>query len=152
MIWSTYLEKTLGIHKLLDWKSRIFDIDIWYKNFNFSKHTVFLFSGLIHHDILNDTMDNDYHNPYDHRMVMKPPNSSDSDHQSNHYEAPSCLVRNPSGSLFIPSSGKSLFYSYFRYVFKLWLASVSSCFDSIFPILDFRGTLEGEISMGFFWS
>ena len=59
-------------------------------------------------------MDNDYHNPYDHRMVMKPSSanhhqqSSDSDHQSNHYEAPSCLVRNPSGSLFIPSSGKSL--------------------------------------------
>jgi len=55
-------------------------------------------------------MDNDYHNPYDHRMVMKPSSanhhqqSSDSDHQSNHYEAPSCLVRNPSGSLFIPSS------------------------------------------------
>ena len=54
-------------------------------------------------------MENDYHNPYDHRMVMKP-NSSESDHQSNHYEAPSCLVRNPSGSLFIPSSGKFILY------------------------------------------
>ena len=30
---------------------------------------------------------------------------SGTDHLQNHYEAPSCLVRNPSGSLFIPSSG-----------------------------------------------
>ena len=56
-------------------------------------------------------MENDYHNPYDHRMAMKP-NSSESDHQSNHYEAPSCLVRNPSGSLFIPSSGKFILLQY----------------------------------------
>ena len=55
-------------------------------------------------------MDSDYHNPYDHRslahMVKSSANNSDSDQAGNHYEAPSCLVRNPSGSLFIPSSGK----------------------------------------------
>ena len=55
-------------------------------------------------------MENDYHNPYDHRPVgvknsVTTSGASDSD-QPNHYEAPSCLVRNPSGSLFIPSSGK----------------------------------------------
>ena len=48
-------------------------------------------------------MENDYHNPYDHRRM----NGGDDD-QLNHYEAPSCLVRNPSGSLFIPPSGKFL--------------------------------------------
>lgn len=62
-------------------------------------------------------MENDYHNPYDHRPLAglgssglkssTNTNSDSSDHQANHYEAPSCLVRNPSGSLFIPSSGKS---------------------------------------------
>jgi len=45
-------------------------------------------------------MENDYHNPYDHRRV------TDESDLHNHYEAPSCLVRNPSGSLFIPPSGK----------------------------------------------
>ena len=53
-------------------------------------------------------MDTDYHNPYDHRPLglKNSTNNSDSDQTANHYEAPSCLVRNPSGSLFIPSSGK----------------------------------------------
>ncbi len=46
-------------------------------------------------------MENDYHNPYDHRRH----NGGDDTDQLNHYEAPSCLVRNPSGSLFIPPSG-----------------------------------------------
>ena len=56
-------------------------------------------------------MENDYHNPYDHRPLGlgsgsgKSNTTSDND-QANVYEAPSCLVRNPSGSLFIPSSGK----------------------------------------------
>ena len=63
-------------------------------------------------------MENDYHNPYDHRMAMKP-NSSESDHQSNHYEAPSCLVRNPSGSLFIPSSGKFILLQYLFSNFRI---------------------------------
>jgi len=51
-------------------------------------------------------MENDYHNPYDHRPLglVKSTNNSDSDQTANLYEAPSCLVRNPSGSLFIPSS------------------------------------------------
>jgi hypothetical protein len=48
-------------------------------------------------------MENDYHNPYDHRRMNGGGDDSD---QLNHYEAPSCLVRNPSGSLFIPPSGK----------------------------------------------
>ena len=54
----------------------------------------------------SDTMENDYHNPYDHRPLglVKSTNNSDSDQTANLYEAPSCLVRNPSGSLFIPSS------------------------------------------------
>ena len=71
-------------------------------------------------------MENDYHNPYDHRPkgggVKGSATNSDSDQANNHYsdqannhyEAPSCLVRNPSGSLFIPSSGmtflKALLY------------------------------------------
>ncbi len=42
-------------------------------------------------------MENEYHNPYDQH---------DGDHESdhlNHYEAPTMLARNPSGSLYIPS-------------------------------------------------
>ena len=61
----------------------------------------------------SETMENDYHNPYDHRPLglVKSTNNSDSDQTANLYEAPSCLVRNPSGSLFIPSStGKYLLY------------------------------------------
>jgi len=62
-------------------------------------------------------MENDYHNPYDHHLGDPRMNGtripegiagvtdSGTDHLQNHYEAPSCLVRNPSGSLFIPSSG-----------------------------------------------
>ena len=60
-------------------------------------------------------MESDYHNPYDHHLGDQPgmngtrlPESlggNGGDHLQNHYEAPSCLVRNPSGSLFIPSSG-----------------------------------------------
>ena len=62
-------------------------------------------------------MESDYHNPYDHHLGnpgmngIRLPESiggvvdSESDHLQNHYEAPSCLVRNPSGSLFIPSAG-----------------------------------------------
>ena len=62
-------------------------------------------------------MESDYHNPYDHHLGdpgingSRLPESiggvvgSGGDHLQNHYEAPSCLVRNPSGSLFIPSSG-----------------------------------------------
>eukprot|EP00095_Tigriopus_kingsejongensis_P004812 maker-scaffold182_size278544-snap-gene-1.29 protein:Tk04812 transcript:maker-scaffold182_size278544-snap-gene-1.29-mRNA-1 annotation:"gmc family oxidoreductase" len=42
-------------------------------------------------------MENDYHSPYDHHE-----HGQESDHL-NHYEAPSCLARNPSGSLYIPS-------------------------------------------------
>ncbi|XP_059078932.1 teneurin-m-like isoform X2 [Tigriopus californicus] len=41
-------------------------------------------------------MENDYHSPYDHH------DDQESDHL-NHYEAPTCLARNPSGSLYIPS-------------------------------------------------
>lgn len=59
-------------------------------------------------------MENDYHNPYDHRLIGAKNSSgatsgviSDSSDHANLYEAPSCLVRNPSGSLFIPSSGKA---------------------------------------------
>jgi hypothetical protein len=51
-------------------------------------------------------MENDYHNPYDHRRMVAG-NADDSDGH-NHYEAPSCLVRNPSGSLFIPPSGEHI--------------------------------------------
>ena len=71
-------------------------------------------------------MESDYHNPYDHHLGEQPgmngtrlPDSiggvvgSGGDHLQNHYEAPSCLVRNPSGSLFIPSSGK--FFDYLLY-------------------------------------
>ena len=62
-------------------------------------------------------MESDYHNPYDHHLGDSGMNGarlpegvggvvvSGNDHLQNHYEAPSCLVRNPSGSLFIPSSG-----------------------------------------------
>ena len=65
-------------------------------------------------------MESDYHNPYDHHLGdpgingSRLPESiggvvgSGGDHLQNHYEAPSCLVRNPSGSLFIPSSGSLL--------------------------------------------
>ena len=66
---------------------------------------------------VENMMENDYHNPYDHRaakaaMQQQQHNHSSldrGDHDSdqlNHYEAPSCLVRNPSGSLFIPAGGK----------------------------------------------
>ena len=61
-------------------------------------------------------MESDYHNPYDHHLgdqtgmngtrLPESLGGSGGDHLQNHYEAPSCLVRNPSGSLFIPSSGK----------------------------------------------
>ena len=66
-------------------------------------------------------MENDYHNPYDHHLGnagMNDPRLQDGlggvvgsggEHMQNHYEAPSCLVRNPSGSLFIPSSGNYTF-------------------------------------------
>ena len=61
-------------------------------------------------------MESDYHNPYDHHLGEQPGMNGTrlpdniggvvgGDHLQNHYEAPSCLVRNPSGSLFIPSSG-----------------------------------------------
>ena len=70
-------------------------------------------------------MESDYHNPYDHHLVgtgdgsrtgglpdgmsggsgLMGVNLNGNDHHmQNHNEAPSCLVRNPSGSLFIPSS------------------------------------------------
>jgi hypothetical protein len=55
-------------------------------------------------------MENDYHNPYDHRAMAAAAAVAVGDGgQPNHYEAPSCLVRNPSGTLFIPSSGKCKF-------------------------------------------
>ena len=73
------------------------------------------FSELPQHS--NDQeMESDYHNPYDHHLgdqtgmngtrLPESLGGSGGDHLQNHYEAPSCLVRNPSGSLFIPSSGK----------------------------------------------
>ncbi|XP_040567553.1 teneurin-m isoform X3 [Lepeophtheirus salmonis] len=43
-------------------------------------------------------MESEYNNPYDSRGGGPEPENM------NHYEAPSCLVRNPSGSLYIPSS------------------------------------------------
>ena len=88
-----------------------------------TKKLFLYFSGLNNNNDnqMNQTdiiMENDYHNPYDHRMAMKP-NSSESDHQSNHYEAPSCFFRNPSGSLFIPSSGKFILLQYLFSNFRI---------------------------------
>ena len=69
------------------------------------------------------SMEGDYHNPYDHHQRFAglealaasaaaasatSNNTSEAD-GGNVYEAPSCLVRNPSGSLFIPSGGKDTF-------------------------------------------
>ena len=70
-------------------------------------------------------MENEYHHPYDLQRPLAGVKTSESSDQANHYEAPSCLVRNPSGSLFIPSSAgnqtskkSSLFKSYFLYLEK----------------------------------
>ena len=71
-------------------------------------------------------MENEYHHPYDlQRPLAGTIKGSESD-QPNHYEAPSCLVRNPSGSLFIPSSSGnqtsklwSLFKSISFFILKL---------------------------------
>ena len=72
-------------------------------------------------------MENDYHNPYDTRRLPGGHSTGtgsgsgagsggddrgDGSDQLNHYEAPSCLVRNPSGSLFIPPSGNFFFKKY----------------------------------------
>ena len=53
-------------------------------------------------------MENEYHSPYDQHDLS---HDQESD-QLNHYEAPSMLARNPSGSLYIPSgkSNKSTYY------------------------------------------
>ena len=53
----------------------------------------------------NHEMENDYHSPYDHQQDGGGGGGHESDHL-NHYEAPSCLARNPSGSLYIPSGKK----------------------------------------------
>ena len=57
-------------------------------------------------------VESDYHNPYDHHQrfagleALGASTANTSEEGGNHYEAPSCLVRNPSGSLFIPSTGE----------------------------------------------
>ena len=57
-------------------------------------------------------VESDYHNPYDHHQrfagleALGASTANTSEDGGNHYEAPSCLVRNPSGSLFIPSTGE----------------------------------------------
>ena len=62
------------------------------------------------------TIESDYHNPYDHHQRfaglealagggMTAANNTSNEEGGNLYEAPSCLVRNPSGSLFIPTTG-----------------------------------------------
>lgn len=67
----------------------------------------------------NSAVEGDYHNPYDHHQRFAGlealgqagnHTANDTDGGGNHYEAPSCLVRNPSGSLFIPSTGTYVLY------------------------------------------